>query len=32
LSLQQSVGNVDFKRAIRKLEEAASDAYIAAVY
>jgi hypothetical protein len=32
VSLQQNVGNLDFKRAIRKFEEAAGDADIAVVY
>jgi uncharacterized caspase-like protein len=32
VSLQQDVGNLDFKRAIRKFEEAASDADIAVIY
>jgi hypothetical protein len=32
VSLQKDVGNLDFKRAIRKFEEAASDADIAVVY
>jgi hypothetical protein len=32
VSLQKNVGNLDFKRAIRKFEEAAGDADIAVVY
>jgi hypothetical protein len=32
VSLQENVGNLDFKRAIRKFEEAADDADIAVVY
>ena len=32
VSLQQNVGNLDFKRAVRKFEEAASDADAAVVF